>query len=95
MLERVNAGRPFVLALLWLAGCVQSAFYHPDRVLYDSPARLGLTFEQVSFASKDGTRLVGWFVSAQGYADPKRAKQAVSSRTFRRPNPSRNSHSRR
>jgi fermentation-respiration switch protein FrsA (DUF1100 family) len=66
-----------VLALLWLTGCVQSAFYHPDRVLYDSPARLGLKFEQVSFASKDGTRLAGWFVPARGYADPKRAKGTV------------------
>jgi fermentation-respiration switch protein FrsA (DUF1100 family) len=45
------------LALVGLTGCVQSAFYHPDRVLYDTPARLGLEYEQVTFASQDGTRL--------------------------------------
>jgi len=65
------------LALAWLTGCVQSAFYHPDRVLYDTPARLGLEYEQVTFESKDGTRLVGWFIPARGYADPKRAKGTV------------------
>jgi Prolyl oligopeptidase family. len=65
------------LALVGLTGCVQSAFYHPDRVLYDTPARLGLEYEQVTFASKDGTRLVGWFIPARGYADPKRAKGTV------------------
>jgi len=65
------------LALAWLTGCVQGAFYHPDRVLYDTPARLGLEYEQVTFESKDGTRLVGWFIPARGYADPKRAKGTV------------------
>ena len=75
--KRFVPGRTFLLALLFSTGCVQSAFYHPDRVLYDSPARLGLEFEQVTFASKDGTRLVGWFIPARGYADPKRAKGTV------------------
>jgi len=75
--KRFVAGGTFGLALLLLTGCVQSAFYHPDRVLYDSPARLDLKFEQMTFASKDGTRLVGWFIPARGYADPKRAKGTV------------------
>ena len=30
----------------------------------------GLTYEQVVFPSRDGTRLVGWFIPAAGYADP-------------------------
>src|ERR1051325_11044653 len=74
-----NATRFFglALALACLTGCVQGAFYHPDRVLYDTPARLGLKYEQVTFASQDGTRLVGWFIPARGYADPKRAKGTV------------------
>ena len=39
--------RALYLALLVaLCGCVQGAFYHPDRVLYDTPARLGLKYEQ-------------------------------------------------
>jgi uncharacterized protein len=64
-------------AVLALTGCVQSAFYQPDRVLYDTPRRLGLKFEQVVFPSKDGTRLAGWFIPARGYADPRRAKGTV------------------
>jgi uncharacterized protein len=67
----------FLLSLALLGGCVQSAFYQPDRVLYDTPARLGLKFEQVRFASKDGTPLTGWFIPARGYADPRRAKGTV------------------
>src|ERR1051325_851564 len=74
-----NATRFFGLALALgcLTGCVQGAFYHPDRGLYDTRARLGLKYEQVTFASQDGTRLVGWFIPARGYADPKRAKGTV------------------
>src|ERR1041384_5905226 len=74
-----NATRFFGLALALgcLTGCAQGAFYHPDRGLHDPPARLGLKYEQVTFASQDGTRLVGWFIPARGYADPKRAKGTV------------------
>ena len=64
-------------ALLGLAGCAQSLFYHPDRVLYDTPARAGLKYEPVAFASADGTRLVGWFIPAAGYASPRNAKGTV------------------
>ena len=71
-----NAARALVLVFC-LAGCVQGAFYHPDRVLYDTPKRLGLAFEQVVFQSADGTRLVGWFIPAGGYADPRKAKGTV------------------
>jgi fermentation-respiration switch protein FrsA (DUF1100 family) len=63
--------------LLALAGCAQGLFYQPDRVLYDTPARAGLTYEQVVFPSRDGTRLVGWFIPAAGYADPRNAKGTV------------------
>ena len=63
--------------LVLLAGCVQSAFYQPDRVLYDTPARHGIKFEQVVFPSKDGTRLVGWFIPASGHGDPRRARGTV------------------
>jgi uncharacterized protein len=66
-----------LLGLALLGGCVQSAFYHPDRVLYDTPARQGLKFEQVVFTSKDGTRLVGWFIPASGDEDPRRARGTV------------------
>jgi uncharacterized protein len=47
-------------------GCVGKMFYHPDRQVYDSPARHGLKFEEVSFTSRDGTSLSGWFIPAAG-----------------------------
>lgn len=47
-------------------GCVGGMFYHPDRTVYDTPDRHGLKFEEVTFRSKDGTRLSGWFIPAVG-----------------------------
>jgi fermentation-respiration switch protein FrsA (DUF1100 family) len=47
-------------------GCVGGMFYHPDRTVYDTPERHGLRYEEVSFRSKDGTALSGWFVPAVG-----------------------------
>lgn len=41
-------------------------FYFPDRVKYDTPERLGLTYERVSFSSADGTELSAWFIPALG-----------------------------
>ncbi|MGH8616320.1 MAG: alpha/beta hydrolase [Burkholderiales bacterium] len=60
-----------------LVGCVQGLFYHPDRVIYDTPARAGLKFEEVRFRSPDGTLLYGWFIPAAGYDDPRQAKGTV------------------
>lgn len=62
---------------LSLVGCVSSPFYHPDNILYSTPASAGLKFENVTFASSDGTRLMGWFIPATGYQDPKNAKGTV------------------
>jgi fermentation-respiration switch protein FrsA (DUF1100 family) len=73
----MDARRWGAAVLLLLAGCAQGLFYHPDRVLYDTPARAGLKYEQVVFPSGDGTRLVGWFIPAAGYADPRKAKATV------------------
>jgi len=72
--------RGLVLMLLLpmlLTGCVESAFYHPDRVLYSTPAGLGLPFESVVFTSDDGTKLSGWFIPATGYKNPRNAKGTV------------------
>lgn len=49
-------------------GCVSGMFYYPDRKVYDSPDRHGLKYEEVSFTSKDGTALSGWFVPSVGPA---------------------------
>ena len=36
-----------------------SAFYHPDKAIYNPPPRFA---EPVIFTAKDGTRLRGWFI---------------------------------
>jgi fermentation-respiration switch protein FrsA (DUF1100 family) len=66
-----------LLLPLVLCGCLQSVFYQPDNVLYSTPKDAGLVYEPVSFQSKDGTRLSGWFIPAVGYSDPKTAKGTV------------------
>jgi uncharacterized protein len=77
---------PFVRPVRWLfgcalgvslAGCISGPFYYPDRVMYSTPASVGLPFEAVSFASADGTLLTGWFIPAVGYPNPKAAKGTV------------------
>lgn len=65
------------LPLFLLGGCVQSMFYYPDRVRYETPDALGLRYENVRFTSADGTRLSGWFIPAAGRTDPKTAKGTV------------------
>ena len=41
-------------------------FYFPDRVRYGTPADADLSFDEVRFASADGTLLAGWFIPALG-----------------------------
>jgi uncharacterized protein len=75
---RCRLGRGPALAFcVLLAGCISSPFYYPDSVAYGTPAGIGIKFENVTFASKDGTRLAGWFMPAVGYQDPKAAKGTV------------------
>ncbi|MGJ7528199.1 alpha/beta hydrolase [Variovorax sp. GB1P17] len=62
---------------LLLAGCVQSMFYYPDSVRYETPDVLGLRYEPVQFNSADGTRLSGWFLPATDRKNPKEAKGTV------------------
>lgn len=50
------------------SGCVNGLFFHPDPVVYQTPAARGLPFEEVVFRGEDGTRLTGWFVPARGTA---------------------------
>ena len=70
--------KPALLALpLFLTGCVQSMFYYPDRVRYETPDALGLRYESVQFQSTDGTRLSGWFIPATNRQSPKEAKGTV------------------
>ena len=52
-------------------------YYYPDSIQYHTPTRDGLKYEDVRFASKDGTQLSGWFVSAVGVQSPRDAKGTV------------------
>lgn len=70
-------GALVALPMLLIGGCVESLFYHPDRVRYETPAALGLRYEPVVFRSSDGTALSGWFMPATGRADPRQAKGTV------------------
>jgi len=45
-------------------GCASRLFYYPDSRVYGTPADAKLEYEKVTFASRDGTRLNGWFVPA-------------------------------
>ena len=54
-----------------------STFYFPDRTKYDSPDRIGLTFENVFFKSADDTQLSGWFIPAVGVNSTLEAKGTV------------------
>lgn len=39
--------------------------YFPEKTLLESPADVGLKFEDVYFTASDGTRLHGWYMSGQ------------------------------
>lgn len=43
-------------------------FYFPDRITYQSPEELRLTYEAVFFTTSDGLKLSGWFFPAHGRA---------------------------
>lgn len=47
-----------------LTGCVSSLFYYPGRIWVQTPESFGKTYEDVFFASEDGTLLHGWFLPA-------------------------------
>lgn len=61
----LNAAALLVLSL-GLAGCANSLFYYPERKHYENPDLKRLAPEDVWFQSKDGTKLHGWFLKAQG-----------------------------
>jgi uncharacterized protein len=43
-------------------------FYYPDNEVYVDPAQLGLRYENVTFRTRDGVKLHGWFLPAVGEA---------------------------
>jgi fermentation-respiration switch protein FrsA (DUF1100 family) len=62
--------RKIVLLLLLMlsSGCASRFLYYPDHRVYQTPQQIGLKFEEVNFASSDGTKLTGWFIPAIGKA---------------------------
>jgi len=54
----------YLAAIVALAWWGRGMFYYPDQVYYSTPQNSGLPFDDVTFASRDGTRLNGWFVPA-------------------------------
>ncbi len=51
------------LSIVALTGC-QDVFYYPDQKERGTPANARLTFEDVYFSAKDGSKLHGWFMPA-------------------------------
>lgn len=47
-------------------GCASRLLYYPSKRVFLTPQKYGLEFEDVTFFSKDGTVLSGWFVPAKG-----------------------------
>jgi fermentation-respiration switch protein FrsA (DUF1100 family) len=52
------------LSFLCLSACTR-LFFQPSRVLIQNPQQMGLSYQDVSFNSADGTKLHGWFFPAQ------------------------------
>jgi uncharacterized protein len=51
--------------IFWCGGCANGLFYHPNAVEYMLPSDSGLSYEDVTFESNDGTKLHGWFIPAK------------------------------
>ncbi len=59
-------GAPVMLAVIVnISGCANSAFYYPTKNVYSLPANYGIACEAVTFNSRDGTKLSGWFLPAR------------------------------
>lgn len=57
-----------MMLIFSVTGCANGLFYYPDRIEYMKPGDSGLAYEDVSFESRDGTRLHGWFIPAKDEA---------------------------
>jgi fermentation-respiration switch protein FrsA (DUF1100 family) len=55
---------PLVLATFFSSACAleQRFIFHPAETLLQTPADVGLTFDDVYFATADGVRLNGWYI---------------------------------
>ncbi len=68
------------MSLIWIVAIIAGAYiafasfffifqsqyvYYPERVLSTDPSSIGLNFESVSFETRDGVLLSGWFVPSE------------------------------
>ncbi len=60
----------FLLLVLCLLSSCSHVYYQPMKPHYIDPAQIKLKYEDIYFASKDGTKLHGWFFSS-GLQKPK------------------------
>ena len=56
-----------LLLALGLAGCT-STFFQPHRVLVQTPAQLGMDYQELGLRAQDGTALNAWYLPARGPA---------------------------
>jgi alpha-beta hydrolase superfamily lysophospholipase len=56
-----------IVAGVAVAACT-AVFFQPHRVQVLTPDKLGLAYQEVRFATRDGLQLVGWFIPAKGDA---------------------------
>lgn len=79
-LVRLPALAAAIVATLWVTGCMERLFYHPDAGPTPLPSGLPTGFPNavaMDFPSKDGTRLHGWFIPAQVVASGERAPTVI------------------
>lgn len=74
MVDRVRRAARLAVAIVAGLGLIllgvpvieRSFIYYPTRGVAATPGDVGLDFEEVVFRARDGTRLHGWFVPAEG-----------------------------
>lgn len=54
-----------LLLLVLLSGCESMVFY-PDKTVYATPADYNVSYRAVTFPSRDGTLLSGWWIEPSG-----------------------------
>lgn len=75
-MESINRFAAVTVMALVIGGCLERYhFYRPSHDKFTSPTELGLVYEDIVFASSDGTRLHGWLLFARG--EPRNTKGTV------------------
>ena len=54
------------LLLPFLLSSCSWVFFFPSKELFHTPSELGVQYEELTFESRDGTKLLGWWLPAEG-----------------------------